>query len=71
MSAQRYPALETWRAELARGERAPGVIDALYRAACYEANAIEFAHIPELHDGFMADARRIVQQALREQRQNG
>ena len=65
---RRYPALEAWRQELARGERSPTTFDALHSAACAEANAAEFEGIPQLHAAFMADARRIVEAALRAER---
>ncbi len=68
---RRYPALEAWHEELSRGERSAMTLDALWAAACHEANAQEFAAIPKLHDAFIADAREIIEQALREEKRNG
>lgn len=63
------PALDAWRAELARGERTRTTFDALWQAACAEANAAEFeSSIPELHRAFMAEARRIIKAAAERQR---
>lgn len=64
----RYPALEAWWDELGQGVRTPTTSDALYRAACEEANAREFEDLPELHRGFMAEARRVIEVAVREVR---
>ena len=63
------PALDAWRAELARGERTRTTFDPLFRAACAEANAAEFqSSIPELRRAFMAEARRIIEAAAERQR---
>ncbi len=67
MSGQRYPALEAWQEELREGKRTRETFDALWRAACTEANAREFENIPGLHQRLMSDARKIIEQALREQ----
>ena len=64
-----YPALEAWRSEVGLGHRTTTSLDALWRAACCEANAQEFSDIPDLHDDFMSDARRIVEEALRSERE--
>ena len=62
----KYPALAAWHDEMRRGLRKPTTLDALWRAACAEANAREFAGtIPALHAAFMTDARRIIKTALR------
>ncbi len=65
--ARIYPALDAWRAELAWGERTPTTLDALYRAACAEANAREFEGIPALWRGFMEESRTIIAEAIREE----
>jgi len=39
--AVRYPALERWRAEVREGRRTAGLLDALWRAAGWEAAALE------------------------------
>ena len=62
------PALRAWREELRRGERTPATFDALWRAACEEANALEFASIPELAACFQREARRIILEAAKQQR---
>ncbi len=66
---RRFPALETWRAELARGERTRTTFDAVWRAACAEANAAEAfsAGVPGLAGDFLADARSIIRKAAAEQ----
>ncbi len=57
------PALEQWRRELAAGKRDAFTVDALWRAACEEMNAIEAP--PALQPGYFAEARRILRHALR------
>ncbi len=51
-----------------RGLRTRTTSDALFAAACAEADAQEFVSIPELHDGRMRDAKSIIEEAAREQR---
>lgn len=64
----KYPALAAWHDELRRGVRTSTTLDALWRAACTEANAREFeSAIPALHAGLMADAWGIITTALREE----
>ena len=63
----RTPALDAWRRELAAGERTKMTCDALWQAACEEANALEFAFIPELAASCRHAARRIVLEAARQQ----
>jgi len=67
VSGHSYPALEAWQRELREGKRTRATYDALWRAACTEANAREFESIPGLHQRLMSDARKIIKQALREQ----
>jgi hypothetical protein len=59
------PALDLWRRELREGKRTPTTFDPLWRAACAEASALEFAGagIPEIAESFRADARRIIHEA--------
>ena len=57
------PALDAWRAELARGERTRTTFDPLFRAACEEMNALEAP--TELRPGYLARARRIIVAALK------
>ena len=64
-----YPALTAWRDELRRGERTPTTFDALWQAACCEANAQEFEFIPELHERFLQDAQAIIRREAHKQRQ--
>lgn len=52
------PALDAWRAELARGKRTHTTFDPLFRAACEEMNALET--LPELRAGYLARARCII-----------
>jgi hypothetical protein len=68
VSRHKYPALDAWHRELAAGERATETFDALWRAACCEANAREFESIPRIHQAFMEDARQIVLEAAERQR---
>ena len=63
--ATAYLALETWRRELALQKRSETTLDALLRAACEEASAQEFEHIPRLHNRFMNGARRIIREAAK------
>lgn len=65
------PALDAWRAELREGKRSRTDFDALWRAACAESWALDFAHIPTLAAGFREDAKRIVRDALKQQRKRG
>ena len=60
------PALDAWRAELARGERTRTTFDPLFRAACEEMNALEAQ--PELRAGYLARARRHIITAARKGR---
>ena len=62
---RRFPALALWHDELDAGVRTPTTFDALYRAACAEADAREFygMRIPELGDRSMAQSREIIRQA--------
>ena len=62
------PALNAWRAELRRGQRARTTFDALFRAACCEQWALDYSDIPALAEAFRADARAIVRDALKAQR---
>ena len=65
-NAQHYPALRAWEREVAAGERTLLTQDALWSAACAEANAAEFeSFIPELAAAFCEDARRILEAELR------
>ena len=57
------PALDAWRAELARGERSRTTFDPLFRAACEELNALEAP--AELRPGYLTRARRIITAALK------
>ena len=66
--AEKYPALSLLRRELAAGQRTRLTLDPLWRAACAEASAAEFEAIPELHDRFMEDARRVIEDALHKER---
>jgi len=63
----RTPALDTWRAELAAGQRTPYDFDPLFRAACREADALGFQSIPQLAEACLRDARKIIAAAAREQ----
>lgn len=67
----RTPALDAFRRELAAGERTATTFDALWRAACAEANALEAnaAGLPRLAAGFLADAREIVHAEIKRQRE--
>ncbi len=65
----KYPALEAWRRELKDGERDKHQHDPLWRAACYQATAQEFADVPSIHDGCLRDAQDIIVEAAREQRE--
>ena len=65
----RTPALDAWRRELAARERTKTTFDVLWRAACREATALEFAAIPQLAASCLADAKRIILAARRQQRQ--
>jgi hypothetical protein len=58
----RTPALDTWRRELATGQRTRTTFDALWRAACAEMAALE-APVPEIRDSCLAEARRIIESA--------
>ncbi len=58
MTPRPTPALDAWRAELARGERTCTTFDPLFRAACEEMNALEAP--PELRPGYLTRARRII-----------
>ena len=69
MANRRYPALAAWRDELRRGERTSTTFDALWRAACHQANAREFENIPELQARFLEDAQRIIRLEADKQRQ--
>ena len=72
-----YTALTAWHRELKNGERTNGEHtsadrDPLYYAAYREADAREFADSPllsSLHDGCIRDARDIIVEAAREQRE--
>lgn len=66
------PALDAWRAELRAGQRTPTTFDALWRAACEEANALEAhaAGLPGLALGFQHDARAIIRAEIRRQRES-
>ena len=57
------PALDAWRAELARGKRTRTTFDPLFRAACEEMNALDA--LPALRAGYLARARRIIAAARR------
>jgi len=59
------PALDLWRKELAAGTRKKTNNDTLWRAACAEAAALEFASIPELAAAYLDDARRLILDAVR------
>ncbi len=58
------PALGFWRAELARGERTTTTVDALWRAACAEASALE-ALTPNSAAKDLRRARDIIEAARR------
>ena len=64
-----YPALAAWHDELRRGLRTATTFDALWEARCCEANAQEFAFIPELHARFLQDAQEIIRREAEKQRQ--
>jgi hypothetical protein len=53
-------ALTAWRRELAAGHRTATTFDALWRAACLEANALESAGTPGVASHYLADARRLM-----------
>ena len=59
------PALDAWRRELVSRKRTKFTFDALWRAACAEANALEFPGIATLAEKCQADARQIVSDASR------
>lgn len=61
----RTPALDAWHRELREGKRTRLEFDALWRAACAEAHALDFAAFPEIAAKFREDARRIVRDALK------
>ena len=62
-----YPALTAWRRELAAGERTIHTFDALWRAACAEAAAVECAAtLPQMAASYRAEARRIMTTAGKE-----
>lgn len=67
-NATRYPALATWRAELAAGQRTAHTFDALYRAASAETHALEAEAngLPGIAAGCRRDAREIIRRAARE-----
>ena len=69
--AFRYPALEAWREEIRAGERSVRDFDALWRAACCEQWAADFVAwgLPHIALAFREDAKRIVLDAAREQRE--
>jgi hypothetical protein len=60
------PALDVWHRELAAGTRTNVTFDALWRAACEEMNALGAP--PECKEGYLAEARRIMRDALRRSR---
>lgn len=60
------PALDLWRKELLAGARTKRTFDALWRAACCEAAALEFQRIPNLAAAYLEDARQIIRKAARE-----
>jgi hypothetical protein len=62
------PALRAWLAEVATGRRHLLRLDALWRAACAETNAIEFTRdrLPKIAATFMEEAKRIVASARKE-----
>jgi hypothetical protein len=61
------PALDAWHAELAARERTRDTFDALWRAACAEAHALDFATFPSIARGFRLDAARILRDAASRQ----
>lgn len=67
-----YAALAEWRRQVLTGERAPTVVDALFKAACCEAHAEEFGNqFPDLAAAFAEDARQIILRAVAGQRRGG
>ncbi|MBI4420165.1 MAG: hypothetical protein HY560_05005 [Gemmatimonadetes bacterium] len=64
------PALDAWRRELATGKRSATSFDWLWRAACAEAWALDYAQDPQTAEGFLRDARRIVEDAARRMEQS-
>jgi hypothetical protein len=67
------PALTAWRRELATGERTKYTFDALWRAACAEAEALEFLgqRLPSIAAACRLRAQRIIRDAMKEQRGRG
>lgn len=65
------PALDLWRDEIRHGLRRADTLDVLWRAACLEAAAREFADIPSLAEAYLADARQLVISAARSQQRTG
>ncbi len=63
-------ALDAWRQELRAGQRTATTFDALWRAACAEANAreAEAMGLPGLAVAFQRDARAIIIAESRRQR---
>jgi hypothetical protein len=62
----RTPALDAWRAELARGDRTTLTFDAVWRAACWEQSALEAAAVG-LEAAALRDlhcAREVIEKAI-------
>lgn len=52
---------------MAAGERTRETFDVLWRAACLERSALEFAGIPQLAHAYLEDARRLILGAAKQQ----
>lgn len=63
----RTPALDAWRRELAAGQRTPLTFDPLWKAACEEMSAVEYATagLPTIAEALQREARKIIGAAAR------
>ena len=66
----RYPALAEWQRQVAAGERSRTDFDGLWRAACCEQWAYDFAAwgLPEIAASFRRDALEIIEREAKAQR---
>ena len=62
----RTPALDAWRRELALGLRTPLTFDALWEAACAEAEALDHRDVPTVARSCLRDAHQIIRRAIKE-----
>ena len=62
------PALEAWRRELAAGVRTATTFDPLWRAACREQRALDYATFPAIAARYRREAAEIIRTAARMQR---